>query len=169
MILYDNETGIYSIAPTNTYRPIPQVTLSVEPSESSITVNGMKVYFDSFNINGSNYFKLRDLAYVLSGSEKQFDVTWDRAAKAISLASGNQYTAIGGEMSGKAMDSIYMAESTTSKIFVDGKEVSLTAYKIGGNNYFRLRDIGKIFDFGVDWDGASNTVAIDTGKQYKSE
>jgi hypothetical protein len=27
----------------------------------------------------------------------------------------------------------------------------LTAYTIGGNNYIKLRDIAKLFDFDVDW------------------
>jgi hypothetical protein len=49
---------------------------------------------------------------------------------------------------------------------LDGKEVSFTAYTIEGNNYFKLRDIAAAFDFGVDWDGAANTIAVDTDKGY---
>ncbi len=56
------------------------------------------------------------------------------------------------------------AAPTTSKIYIDGKEVALTAYNIGGNNYFKLRDIGAAFDFGMDWDGAKNTIVVDTSK-----
>ena len=40
---------------------------------------------------------------------------------------------------------------------------------ISGNNYFKLRDIGQMFDFGVDWDSARNTIVIDTGKGYTPE
>ena len=45
---------------------------------------GEKKAFDAYNIEGSNYFKLRDLAYVLNGTDKQFEVGWDAAANAIS-------------------------------------------------------------------------------------
>ena len=38
------------------------------------------------------------------------------------------------------------ATRTNSKIFVDGGEVSMTAYNIGGSNYFKLRDVMQIFD-----------------------
>ena len=56
--------------------------------------------------------------------------------------------------------------STSSKIYLDGKEVSFQAYNIEDNNYFKLRDIGKAFNFGVDWDGANNTIVLDTAKPY---
>jgi hypothetical protein len=51
-------------------------------------VNGQSVAFNAYNIDGNNYFKLRDLAYALNGTEKQFEVGWDGAANAISLTSG---------------------------------------------------------------------------------
>ena len=35
-----------------------------------------------------------------------------------------------------------VAEPTWQKIYVDGRQVSMTAYNIAGNNYVRLRDIG---------------------------
>jgi len=58
---------------------------------------------------------------------------------------------------------------TTSKIYLDGKDVQFTAYNIEGNNYFKLRDIGEAFDFGVTWDGARNTIVIDTSICYIPE
>lgn len=54
-----------------------------------------------------------------------------------------------------------------SKIYKDGAEVSLTAYTIEGNNYFKLRDIAKAFDFCVTWDDINSTIGIDTSKSYK--
>jgi hypothetical protein len=101
-------------------------------------------------------------------TRKPFEVGWDGAANAISLTSGKLYTPVGGEMLiGGAGDKA--AKPTTSKILLDGKEVKLTAYNINGNNYFKLRDIGQAFDFGVDWDGARNTIVIDTSKGYTPE
>jgi hypothetical protein len=39
------------------------------PTTSTVLVNGNNIKFDSYNINGNNYFKLRDLAYVLNTTE----------------------------------------------------------------------------------------------------
>lgn len=147
---------------------VPVSALDAAPTASAVLVNGKNVAFDGYLINGNNYFKLRDLAYALNGTEKQFEVGWDDANDAISLTSGQAYTAVGGEMTGKGAGTKTPAP-TTSKIIKDGEEVSFTAYNIEGNNYFKLRDIGAAFDFGVEWDGARNTVVIDTGKGYAPE
>lgn len=56
--------------------------------------------------------------------------------------------------------------ATTSKIYLNGEEISLTAYNINGNNYFKLRDIMKIFDVYVGWDGKTSTITLDTSKGY---
>ena len=47
-----------------------------------------------------------------------------------------------------------IAERSTNRIFVDGREVQMEAYTINGNNYVRLRDIGREVGFSVTWDGA---------------
>ena len=62
-----------------------------------------------------------------------------------------------------------MATISNQAIYVDGQRVSLTAYQIGGNNYVKLRDIGRIVDFGVTYDGATNTVHIDPNAPYVEE
>ena len=55
------------------------------------------------------------------------------------------------------------AEPTWQDIYVDGEQVSMTAYNIAGNNYVRLRDIGQKVGFNVYWlDG----VQIDTDAPY---
>lgn len=45
----------------------------------------------------------------------------------------------------------------------------MTAYSIGGNNYVRLRDIGRAVNFGVTYDAATNSVHIDSTQSYREE
>ena len=52
------------------------------------------------------------------------------------------------------------ATPTTQSFYVDGQRVSMTAYSIGGNNYVRLRDIGREVDFGVTYDAATSDVLL---------
>ena len=138
-------------------------SLTAIPTSATVLVNGANVAFDAYNIGGSNYFKLRDIAFALSGTEKQFDVEWRDPA--IMLTSGKSYTVLGGEMEGKGTGN-KTPTPTNSAVYLDGKEVLFSAYYIEGNNYFKLRDIGETFDFGVDWDGAAQTIRIDTSKGY---
>ena len=158
-------TAPYSTAaPSTPSTPAKPAGPSANPTNSKVLVNGKEVAFDAYTIDGSNYFKLRDLAFVLNGTEKQFEVGWDNASKTITLTSGSAYTANGSEMAkGGGAQS---ASVSASKLLIDGKEVSLTAYTIGGNNYFKLRDIGQAFDFGIGWDNASKTITIDTSAGY---
>jgi hypothetical protein len=163
LLLIDTSGNV--IAGNSATAPVPPSPATAKPTSSHVLVNGTQTSFDAYNISDNNYFKLRDLAYVLSGTPKQFEVGYDDATKAITLTSGQSYTAVGGEMESSGTGN-KAATPTSSKIYLDGAEISLTAYNIGGYNYFKLRDIGQAFDFGVDWDGASQTIAIDTGKGY---
>ena len=142
--------------------------LVATPTSSTVLVNGKNVAFDAYNINGNNYFKLRDVAYTLSGTAKQFDVSWDAANNAIALTKGKAYTSIGGEMASKGSGN-KTPTPTNAGIYMLDRELYLTAYNIEGNNYCKLRDIGQAFDFGVDWDAAKNTIVIDTNKVYTPE
>jgi hypothetical protein len=144
--------------------PAP-VKLTANPTVSTVIVNGQSRAFDAYNINDNNYFKLRDLAFVLNNSVKQFSVDWEEATKTISLRSGYPYAPVGGEMGSKG-NGAKTPTLSNSKLLLDGNSVSFTSYNIGGNNYFKLRDIGSALNFAVDWDGASNTITIDTNKSY---
>ena len=58
---------------------------------------------------------------------------------------------------------------STVVVYLDGTEISLLAYNINGNNYYKLRDLGKTIDFGVAWDGGLNTISIVTTIGYEDE
>jgi uncharacterized repeat protein (TIGR02543 family) len=142
--------------------------ITANPTSSKVLVNGKAVTFEAYTINGNNYFKLRDFAQAVNKTEKNFEVKWDSKNNAINLISNKPYTPVGGELA-KGDGKAKVANPTTSKIYKDGKEISLTAYTINGNNYFKLRDIAKAFNIGVTWDGTTNTIGIDTSIGYVEE
>ena len=82
------------------------------------------------------------------------------------MTSNKAYTVVGGELALSGNKQNKAATATTSKLYVDGKAISLIAYNIGGNNYFKLRDIGKTFVFGIGWDAAASTITITTADGY---
>lgn len=131
------------------------------PAASIIQIDGQTVSFDAYLIGGNNYIKLRDLAYSLTGTKAQFEVSWNGSS--VVLKSGTAYTPAGGEMSGKGTD-IRSAAPSNAAIIKDGVKIPMSAYNIGGNNYFKIRDIAQIFDFSVEW--SNGTVVIATGKPY---
>jgi len=142
--------------------------LTATPTASKVLVDGQNVAFDAYNIAGNNYFKLRDLAYVLDGSVKQFSVSWDGSNNAIALKSGEGYTVVGGEMATKGTAAV-TPKATTSRITKNASLIALKAYNIGGNNYFKLRDIGEAFDFDISWNNDVKTIMIDTASTYTAD
>lgn len=140
-------------------------SLPATPSASSLQIDGTSVKIAAYNINGSNYFKLRDLALALNGSDKQFAVGWDGSKNAITLSTKQPYSANGGELA-KSPGIIKNASPTKAALYIDGKPASFTAYQIDGSNYFKLRDLGQAINFATGWEQAANTIVIDTHSNY---
>ena len=129
-------------------------------STQTIRVDGIPVKFQTYalkNANGdpTNYVKLRDVAYVLSGTGAQFAVGWNGSG--ISLTTGKAYTVAGGEM-----ETPFSGDRTyrdgTSSVNIDGRSVPLTAITLtdssgGAYNYFKHRDLGQALGFDVSWSG----------------
>ena len=59
-----------------------------------------------------------------------------------------------------------MAERSHHRVVVDGKEVQMEAYRIKGNNYVKLRDMGEAVGFEVYWDSVNGCVQVESGKPY---
>ena len=135
----------------------------VRLSSQALKVNGREVLCSAYNIDGYNYFKLRDLAMLLTDTGSRFSVDYDETERAVRLVTGQAYAPIGGELT-QGEDLSDSARPTGQRIFIDGQErTDLGAYNIGGeagSNYFRLRDLGEALGFHVDYDEDSRTVLI---------
>ena len=133
----------------------------VQLSAQNVTLNGTAVTPQIYNVNGENYFKLRDIAMLLNATGARFEVVYDESEGIISISTGADYTAVGGELESGA-DQSRSCVISRQTVRIDGKSVSLPAYNIGGNNYFRLRSLGEVLSFSVDYDAAANTAIITT-------
>ena len=129
-------------------------------SSQNLTVNGRPVECEKYNIDGSNYFKLRDIAYLLNGTTNQFEVGYDSETRTVTVTSGIPYTPNGEELI-VGMDKSETAQPSTQSIIINGVvNSSISAYNLAGNNFFKLRDLGDVLGFIVDYDKASNTAII---------
>lgn len=132
-------------------------------SPQRLVVDGKNIACEKYNIGGSNYFKLRDLAFLLNGTKTQFSVGWDVGKRTVSITTGRSYTPNGSELNVTGPDKSNTAVLSAQTILFDGEEKqSISVYNIGGNNYFKLRDLGDIVGFGVDYDAGTNTVIVDS-------
>ena len=150
-----------------------KTSLQVKASTHNVKVNGKSVSPQGYYIvngtqYGNNYFKLRDIAYLLSGTKGQFNVRWDKENERILLTSGTAYETVGGELADSST-AVEKIGKSTSTIVLDGEEIALDGYIINGNNYYKLRDIGKAIGFDVDFDNASSTVLVKTTSDYSGD
>ena len=133
---------------------------NVVASPQNLSVDGVDADCDKYNIDGSNYFKLRDLAQLLSKTDSRFSVSFDEQSNAVTVVSGKEYTPVGGELA-RGRDQSKTAVVSKQSVLIDGKVADgLSVYNIGGNNYFKLRDLGDALCFTVDYDADSNTAIV---------
>ncbi len=76
--------------------------------------------------------------------------------------------ALGGQVVHAATTTL-TASPSTQTFYLDGQKIQLEAYAINGNNYVKLRDIGKAVDFGVVYDETTNSVYINTDESYVAD
>ncbi|MDR3209789.1 MAG: hypothetical protein LBT36_04095 [Oscillospiraceae bacterium] len=141
--------------------------LDAVPSSQGLKINGENVaVFAAYNINGANYFKLRDIAYLLTDV---FEVGY--ANNLVTLTKGKTYTKNGAESTAKPTGAPKEIGSTNDK-FADaaGNTIAFTSdyagleaiYKIDGSNYFQIKGLGATFGFTVGYDDATKTIVITT-------
>ena len=128
-------------------------------SAQKFALNGEAVTPEAYNIDGNNYVKLRDVAALLTGTSAACDISFDADSLEVYVVSGETYTPVGGELTvgeDKSASCVYSAWT----LFVDGEEVPCMVYNIGGNNYFKLRDLGTALGLEIGYDAGTNTATV---------
>lgn len=59
-----------------------------------------------------------------------------------------------------------LAVPSTQKVVIDGKNAAIEGYNINGNNYFKLRDLGKALDVAVNFDEINHQIWIQSNQTY---
>ncbi len=134
---------------------------AVQPSPQSFLVDGSAVQAEIYNIDGINYFKLRDVAMLLKDTPARFSVDFDASSDTIRLERGKNYVPDGSELK-PGTDKSAACVPSAQALVIDGAKVALTAYNLGGNNFFKLRDLGRALDFYVGYDAEKNAAQLET-------
>jgi len=144
--------------------PFQTKMYTADPTNDKLFVNGQEQTPSVYKINGSNYFKIRDIAALLNGSAKQFEVGYDTVNGSVTATSGKPYTMTGTELTGSSGIKSQPATPSGSTIYVNGKKLDLTVYNIDGFNYFKLRDLGEALNFYVGYEpGVGVTLSGEKG------
>lgn len=159
--------GCSGVLPNEERATAESQELAVTVASPLVFVDGKSVGIQSYNINGYNYFKLRDIAMALQGTPKEIGIDYNSEKRTILVTKGQPYEPIGGELYFSAAGTPVTVAHSVDLFRVDGLKVDVSAYNIDGYNYFKLRDLGNALDFRVSWDPATRRVAIETNQVYQ--
>ena len=141
------------------------VSKDVKATTQKVKLDGKDVVIYGYNIDGYNYFKLRDLAAVLKDTKAKFGVEYKDAM--VTLTKGADYKVA--ETDQKEVKAMSKGMLTNDKVMVGDKALTATAYKVDDSNYYKLRDLGEALGFGVDYDKATNSVLLMSEKEAAKE
>ena len=144
---------------TFTYYPGNGFSKNSVAKTQTVCLDGRKFNTVAYNIDDNNYFKLRDIAEILNGTIKGFDIKYDAATNSIDMLSFYNYTSVGGELTpGDGVERT--AHSSSAFLTLDGVPIKATCYNINDNNYFKLRDITDALDCRVEWDNSTQMIWV---------
>lgn len=134
-------------------------------SSQKITLDKEAVEVAAYNIAGSNYLKLRDVAAIMSGKKKQFNIDYNAERKLIIVETGKPYTKLESDL--KPIEEASAKAILSEKgIILNGDDEDIGTAFINESNYVKLRDIAKIANFYVGYDEASQTVILKSDEAY---
>ena len=151
--------------PDKSGQPQQPAGTTASPTNDKLEVNGAAANPTVYKIGDSNYFKIRDVAALLNGTEKQFAVGYDGSKNAVTATTGQGYDKQSGDLAGAATGGSQTADPSNDAIYVNGEKITAEVYKINGSNYFKLRDLGKALNFYVGW-SVDRGMYIETNKPY---
>lgn len=134
-------------------------TARAVPALARVSVNGSPSSLPAYNIDGNNYVRVRDVAKLLAGTTSEFAVNWNSAAGRVELTSFASYLPRGDEMTALPADS-KQVQSVTEPTVVDSQASMIAAFNINGSTFYKLRSLGDLCGFSVDWDQQTQTVQV---------
>lgn len=152
----------YRFAALTSLPGMAEPTVTAIPNGTAFKVDGTAVNLCAYELEGSNFVRLRDLAQALAGSDKQFAISYDAAQKRVTLTPGQAYAPTGNELRGAADVAALQAYPARQKVTLEGERLDQMVCNIRDENYIQLRAAAKALDVGVSWDSAANCVHIDT-------
>jgi len=161
---YEAEAPV-TTPPAEQETPVNVQTKWAYAGRANVTVDGKTVDFQVYTIDDYTYFKLRDIAGAVNGTEKQFQTFWDEENTAIHLIRHAPYTAAGSSTAGSYGDT--NATTSTAKLYCDSIRKNVSAYTINDYTYYKLRDLAQLLDMGVTWNESTFTIGIETTGSYE--
>ncbi len=139
-------------------------TFNAIPVEGNTRLNGSYVYLKGYNIEGSNYYRLRDIADIFKGTNKAFNIIYDDKNNFTQVFKNRVYFGVVPIFDSN--EAPLVVDLFKNSITIDGRRISLSGFNYKGYGYYRLRDLAYLLDFSVDYNSLDNGVYINTNRSF---
>lgn len=133
------------------------------PVSADLLVDTKSVTLHGYNVEGYDYYPLKDIAYILRDSDKAFNIVEEDGK--ISLVKNQSYnknhTLFKG---GDVIDG--SASYVTQNFYIDDVRYTYSVSKVDGQIFMRLADITQLFDMCMVYNHVKDEIVIDTTKGY---
>ncbi|MCD1147769.1 DUF1343 domain-containing protein [Peptoniphilus sp. KCTC 25270] len=159
-VIFAFAMALFVLLPTDIYAKSEQGLRSPQ----QLYLDNQPTELRGYNINDYNYYRLRDLAALLEG---KVDFNAEGAIDDITIYKNTPYVHFSSDVGATSQRVTAIEKNLTIQIIDNGQVQirNLKAYNIDGFNYFRLRDVGEILGFGVDYDGPNNRALVMTNAE----
>ena len=141
---------------------LPNIAYGAKPTSQIFVVNNQVVDCLAYNIDGYNYFKLRDVLKGLNTTGDKYNVRYDAADKLVEILPGEAYEMSPGEeeksVGGEVPDSqVFMGEA---KVKINGVVRNVKSCNIAGFNYLQIRSLSSVLSKEVGYDESNRVVHV---------
>lgn len=143
-------------------------TVDAVKNTKKVTLDGEEVKVGSYDVEGYNYLKLRDVAAILNTKKCQFNVGFDGPTKLITVELAKAYEKVEGDLA-EIKDEKAKAIVSVKKILVNGEEKEIKTALINEYNYMQLRDLGSLVGLDVKYDKVNKVIMLKSDAQAKEE
>jgi len=148
------------------YAAVSENTPEAVPGTETVLINGTEVTFNTYSLNGNEYYRLRDIAKSFMGTSKSISITEDSVNHRLELKSNEYYTATGDELGTEPNTENAAVSKDNRSVIYDGSAAGISGYDINGEIYFTLNDLQSMMGFTLGTDDASGEESILTGTPW---
>lgn len=150
---------------------LPAKHVTAIPNQQEVILDGHTEIMQCYNINGYNYFRLRDVAQEVTDHIKlkyhHFNVRYNKDFNFIVLEQEKDYQPVEGAPAYTMSTSTKQGQLSDARVMfanLNGYYI-LEGYVIDDYTFYKLRDLAKVLDIQVDWCEEERVIEL-TGRDY---
>lgn len=142
------------------------------PASVDVKVDDNDPYtLHGYTVEGYDFYPLEDIAFILSESNKQFDINVNED-ESIELVKNEEFSKENHTLflGGSVVDNTDGGVSFTTKSYLlDGKKITYSVAVLNGQVFMRLTDVFQIFDISGIYNYDTKEVVVDTFKGFDTD